>query len=239
MRDSAPQARDELSRAQSAGSGPPGRHRQSSSVPLYPFEFRQLGLSAGRVTFYVESPDLQDGWFHAMSDALGRRAQAHVPAFRILAFPAFGDDITATLPLRVSDRELLLIGGRRGVYVAWSDRLCSLRRVLHLAGVTRLARWPGPEAFLLVLADGVLLAYPLDSVLPPGSASILSGAEHGASLSALSDLSALMTGTDKAAESSSSKAQWPCRGGLFLCGSSRRGFCGDLCVRSEVTRFSC
>ncbi|GAA5885122.1 hypothetical protein JCM3774_002990, partial [Rhodotorula dairenensis] len=168
---------EELRRGQLVAAGSAGPYRQRPTGQLYPVEYRQLGHAAGRVTFFVESPDSQDGWYRAISDALDLRAPAYVSPFRVLAFPAVEDDITATLPLQVADRELLLAGGRRGVYVAWADRVCSLRRVLHLAGVTHL--WPGPGGFLLVLADGVLLAYPLDVLLPPDGAGTLSDAEHG------------------------------------------------------------
>lgn len=157
-----------------------GAGRRSAATELHPVTYRQLGRSAGRVTFFVDSRAAAGAWSAAISDVVAQRAPAN-PAFRrAVAFPTTYNGIAATLSVRVAGRDLLFAGGTGGVDVAWLDRLGDLRRVLHLSGVTRLARWAGPEDFLLVLAEGVLLAYPLDCVVPSGSGSVSSVAEQGA-----------------------------------------------------------
>lgn len=158
--------------------GGPGRRR--AAADMHPVTYRQLGRSAGRVTFFVDSRAAANAWSAAISDVVTRRAAAS-PAFRrTMAFPTTHNGITATVSVRVAGRNLLFAGGTGGVDVAWLDRLCELRRVLHLSGVTHLARWAGSEGFLLVLAEGVLLAYPLECVVPSGSGSVSSVAEQGA-----------------------------------------------------------
>lgn len=158
---------------------PVGHGRRSAATDLHPVRYRQLGRSAGRVTFFVDSRSAADAWSAAISDVVTQRAPAN-PAFRrAVAFLATYNGIAATLSVQVAGRDLLFAGGTGGVDVAWSDRLRDLRRVLHLSGVTHLARWAGPESFLLVLAEGVLLAYPMDCVVPSGSGTISSIAEQG------------------------------------------------------------
>ncbi|GAA5960233.1 hypothetical protein JCM8115_002554 [Rhodotorula mucilaginosa] len=171
-----------------------GPGQRSAATDLHPVTYRQLGRSAGRVTFFVDSRAAADAWSAAISNVVTQRAPAN-PAFRRgVTFQTTYNGIAATLSVRVAGRDLLFAGGTGGVDVAWLDRLRDLRRVLHLSGVTHLARWAGPEGFLLVLAEGVLLAYPLDCVVPSGSGSISSVTEQAQRLSGRAKVVSFCTG---------------------------------------------
>lgn len=205
-----------------------GAGRRSAAIELHPVTYRQLGRFAGRVTFFVDSRAAAGAWSAAISDVVAQRAPAN-PAFRrAVAFPTTYNGIAATLSVRVAGRDLLFAGGTGGVDVAWLDRLGDLRRVLHLSGVTRLARWAGPLDFLLVLAEGVLLAYPLDCVVPSSSGSVSSVAEQGAHSSCFVGPLPVSAEADRFVRLSetsphlSAKAQRKNEGCLFLHGESRQ-----------------
>jgi hypothetical protein len=205
-----------------------GPGQRSAATDLHPVTYRQLGRSAGRVTFFVDSRAAADAWSAAISNVVTQRAPAN-PAFRRgVTFQTTYNGIAATLSVRVAGRDLLFAGGTGGVDVAWLDRLRDLRRVLHLSGVTHLARWAGPEGFLLVLAEGVLLAYPLDCVVPSGSGSISSVTEQGAHSSCFVGPLHVSAEADRFARWSvktpllSSKAQRESEGCLFLHGEYRQ-----------------
>ncbi|GAA5980783.1 hypothetical protein JCM10908_003866 [Rhodotorula pacifica] len=147
-----------------------GASRDSRAVPsrgdppadLYSFTLYQVGRAMTAITFQLSTADARDAWFRTLSEALAYREAACSTPLVPLSIIGIEEDVVATLPLRFGTRDLLIAGGQ-GVSAAWTGQQCRLRRILQSSRVTQIQVW---EDFLLVLADGVLIAYPINGVLP-------------------------------------------------------------------------
>ncbi|KAI0351270.1 CNH-domain-containing protein [Trametes cingulata] len=155
----------------------------SSSDAYYPLSFHTHGKHAGSYTLYAASAEDRAEWRRRLREALAARraAQEAGSIFRLETItrdtaesqeaPAHAEGlvtgrVACTLPFGMSDgRHFIAIGSEDGVWVGMPHQPQSIQRVMSLKLVTQIA-YLVEYGLLVVLADKVLYAIDIESVIP-------------------------------------------------------------------------
>lgn len=159
---------------------------QSSDRTVYPFTYMLEGQLSGQYTLWTDSAKAREEWHEKLKHAKVLRAavsegikvfeftplslDTFYEATRYGATPANTEDytgsVTCSTPFTTVDgRKLIAVGCEQGVWIGIRHEMASLRKVLHVRGVTQLAVLEEFGIFL-VLADKSLLAYSLEALVP-------------------------------------------------------------------------
>ncbi|KAI0371007.1 CNH-domain-containing protein [Pilatotrama ljubarskyi] len=180
-----------MRRSESPG---PGRISPDPSFPLssdpasdayYPVSFRTHGKHGASYTLYAATAEERAEWRRRLREALAARraAQEAGSIFRLETItrdtaesqeaPAHAEGlvtgrVTCTLPFGMSDgRHFVAIGSEDGVWIGMPGRPESIQRVMSLKLVTQIA-FLAEYGLLIVLADKILYAIDIESVIPSG-----------------------------------------------------------------------
>ncbi|KAI5480823.1 Rho guanyl-nucleotide exchange factor [Pseudohyphozyma bogoriensis] len=162
----------------------PTPQQDTSASLVYPITLFLLGRNEGIFTFYVESTAVRAAWEQKLREALDLRAQTQeanqVVRIEPLSGQTFGTSVfgsltpsappesqfgrpTCSAPLTFEGRSLVVAGCEKGLFIGF--RGDKMRQVVHLAGITQCALLQ-EFGFVLVLADGALIAYSLEALIP-------------------------------------------------------------------------
>lgn len=180
--DAPPQTRSVglLKGIRSAGGG------ETEDKTVYPFTYMIEGQLSGQYTLWTDSAKAREDWHEKLQHAKVLRAavsegirifeftplslDTFYEATRYGATPANSEDytgpVTCSTPFTTIDgRRLIAVGCDQGVWIGIRHETSSLRKVLHVRGVTQIAVLEEFGIFL-VLADKSLLAYNLEALVP-------------------------------------------------------------------------
>lgn len=180
--DAPPQTRSVglLKGIRSAGGG------ETEDKTVYPFTYMIEGQLSGQYALWTDSAKAREEWHEKLQHAKVLRAAVNegikifeftplsldtfYEATRYGATPANSEDytgpVTCSTPFTTIDgRRLIAVGCDQGVWIGIRHETSSLRKVLHVRGVTQIAVLEEFGIFL-VLADKSLLAYNLEALVP-------------------------------------------------------------------------
>lgn len=163
-----------------------------ASLLAYPISFKQLGRNSGIVTYYVDSASIRAQWCKKLTQAyearMRRVAEQKVVQLNLLCDATFGAATfgsltpapsssqfgrpTCSVPLVSADgQQLIAIGSPEGLFIGFRGRAKSMRQVLHLPDITQCAVLQ-EFGFFLVVAGRILIAYPIEALIPSSSATV-------------------------------------------------------------------
>lgn len=174
---------------------------QESGGLVYPISFRQLGRHESTVTYYVETSTIRLEWEKQLTEACALRTTRFtsqpVVRLEVISDTTFGATSfgsltpsapasaqfgrpTCSAPLLSSDgQELVAVGSPEGLFIGHRSRSRSMRQVLHLPEITQCAVLQ-ELGWFLVVAGRILIAYPIEALVPSSSSSSTSSIVHPA-----------------------------------------------------------
>lgn len=163
-----------------------GEETQSDSRTVYPFTFNVIGQGAGTYTLWTDSAAARQEWRDKLKHAKVLREEVN-SAGQVFEFETLSTDtfyvapynvppqqqndgytgrVTCSVPfVTVDGRSLVAVGCEQGVWIGVRKDPQSLRKVLHVRSVTKIAVLEEFGIFL-VLADKSLLAYNIEALVP-------------------------------------------------------------------------
>ncbi|KAF8645045.1 hypothetical protein AX16_008106 [Volvariella volvacea WC 439] len=155
---------------------------------VYPCTIHHNGRTGGNIVLYAETNQAREEWKQKLEEAIGLRKVVQeankvfemetlsnhtftLPPPSLANTPwndgsVFTGKVTCSVPFMTADsRSLVAIGCTEGVWIGFRHDSHSMRRVLHLRGVTQCAMLEDFGLFL-ILSEKTLYAYHIEALVP-------------------------------------------------------------------------